>query len=88
MSRQDFRLHLSHWSDWFEQNKGKQRIEWLIDALAHPASGLRLAALEELVKLTRNAFGYQDDMPKRERERVMQKFRDWWTVEGRARYGR
>ena len=88
VSRQDFGLHLSHWSDWFEQNKGKQRIEWLIDALAHPASGLRLAALEELVKLTRNAFGYQDDMPKRERERVMQKFRDWWTVEGRARYGR
>jgi hypothetical protein len=88
VSRQDFGLHLSHWTDWFEQNKGKQRIEWLIDALAHPASALRLAALEELVKLTRNAFGYQDDMPKRERERVMQKFRDWWTVEGRARYGR
>lgn len=88
VSRQDFGLHISHWNDWFDQNRGKQRAEWLIDALAHPSSNLRLAALEELVKLTRNAFGYQDDMPKRERERVMQKFRDWWALEGRARYGR
>jgi HEAT repeat protein len=88
VSRQDFGLHLSHWNEWFDQNRGKQRVEWLIDALAHPSSHLRLSAVEELVKLTRNAFGYQDEMPKRERERVMQKFRDWWAVEGRARYGR
>jgi len=88
VSRQDFGLHITHWNDWFDQNRNKQRVEWLIDALAHASSTLRLAALEELVKLTRNAFGYQDDMPKRERERVMQKFRDWWAVEGRARYGR
>lgn len=88
VARQDFGLHLSHWNEWFDQNRGKQRAEWLIDALGHASSLLRLAALEELVKLTRNAFGYQDDMPKRERDRVMQKFRDWWAVEGRARYGR
>ena len=88
VSRQDFGLHLSHWNEWFDQNRGKQRVEWLIDALAHPSSHLRLSAVEELVKLTRNAFGYQDEMPKRERERVMQKFRDWWAIEGRARYGR
>lgn len=88
VSRQDFGLHLSHWNEWFDKNRNKQRVEWLIDALAHPASGLRLAALEELVKLTRNAFGYQDDSSRKERERVMQKFHNWWAVEGRARYGR
>ena len=88
VSRQDFGLHLSHWNEWFDKNRNKQRVEWLIDALAHPASGLRLAALEELVKLTRNAFGYQDDSSRKERERVMQKFHSWWAVEGRARYGR
>jgi hypothetical protein len=88
VSRQDFGLHLSHWNEWFDKNRHKQRVEWLIDALMHPASGLRLAALEELVKLTRNAFGYQDDSSRKERERVMQKFQNWWAVEGRARYGR
>ncbi len=88
VSRQDFGLHLSHWNEWFDKNRHKQRVEWLIDALMHPASGLRLAALEELVKLTRNAFGYQDDSSRKERERVMQKFQNWWSVEGRARYGR
>lgn len=88
VTRQDFGLHVAHWSAWLTANAARQRVEWLIDALAHPASGNRIAALEELQKLTRNTFGYQDEMTKRDRERVIQRFRDWWAVEGRARFGR
>ncbi len=88
VARQDFGLHVAHWNDWHTQNRGRQRVEWLIDALGHPASGIRAAALEELVKLSRNAFGYEEEMSKRDRERVLQRFRDWWAVEGRARFGR
>lgn len=88
ITRQDFGLHVAHWTAWLSANAARQRVEWLIDALAHPASGNRAAALEELQKLTRNTFGYQDEMTKRDRDRVIQRFRDWWAVEGRARFGR
>ncbi|HQY62413.1 MAG TPA: hypothetical protein PK141_13525 [Polyangiaceae bacterium] len=88
VTRQDFGLHIAHWSAWLSANAARQRVEWLIDALAHPASGNRAAALEELQKLTKNTFGYQDEMSKRDRDRMLQRFRDWWAVEGRARFGR
>lgn len=88
VTRQDFGLHIAHWTEWHAANASRQRVEWLIDALEHPAAGLRAAALEELQKLTRNTFGFREEMNKRERERVLQRFRDWWAVEGRARFGR
>jgi hypothetical protein len=49
---------------------------------------LRRAAGEELKVITKEYFGYYDDLPKRERERAQQRYRDWWTTEGRLRFRR
>jgi hypothetical protein len=49
---------------------------------------MRRAAAEELKAVTKEFFGYYEDLPKRERERAQQRYRDWWRSEGRARFRR
>ncbi len=88
ITRQDFALDQKGWLAWWGQNSNRHRIEWLIDALVDETPGIRKVAGEELKQLTSETFGYYDDLPKRERERAQQRFRDWWASEGRARYVR
>ncbi len=88
ITRQDHALDTRKWLAWWGQNSGRHRIEWLIDALVDETQGIRRAAGEELKSLTHETFGYYDDLPKRERERAQQRFRDWWASEGRARFVR
>ncbi len=88
ITRQDMGLDTRKWLAWWGQNSGRHRIEWLIDALVDETQGIRRAAGEELKTLTHETFGYYDDLPKRERERAQQRFRDWWASEGRARFVR
>jgi Type II secretion system (T2SS), protein E, N-terminal domain len=88
ITRQDHALDTRKWLAWWGQNSNRHRIEWLIDALVDETPGIRRAAGEELKNLTRETFGYYDDLPKRERERAQQRFRDWWASEGRARFVR
>ncbi|HEY1960701.1 MAG TPA: hypothetical protein VGH28_34050 [Polyangiaceae bacterium] len=88
ITRQDFALDTRKWLAWWGQNSSRHRIEWLIDALEAETPGIRRAAGDELKTLTQETFGYYDDLPKRERERAQQRFRDWWASEGRARFVR
>jgi hypothetical protein len=82
ITRQDFGPSPEAWRTWWEANRSKHRIEWLIDALTHETPSLRRAAGDELKQLTNEYFGYYDDLPPRERERAQQKYREWWTEEG------
>jgi hypothetical protein len=88
LARQDFGLDSDRWSEWWRQNKGRHRIEWLIDALGHEHRKMRLLAGEELKWITKESFGYFDDLPRRERERSQKRFRDWWENIGRVRFSR
>jgi hypothetical protein len=88
VARQDFGRDMRRWQAWWHANATRQRIEWLIDALMHETQSMRRSAGEELKMLTKEYFGYYDDLPKRERERAQQRYRDWWTTEGRLRYRR
>jgi HEAT repeat protein len=88
VTRQDFALETKPWLAWWGQNSQRHRIEWLIDALEGETPALRKAASDELRALTKQTFCYYDDLPRRERERVQQKFRDWWASEGKSRFVR
>lgn len=88
LTRQDFGLELDKWTAWWDQNKGRHRLEWLIDALMHEHRKMRGLAGEELKWITKESFGYYDDLPRRERERAQRKFRDWWDQVGRVRFSR
>jgi hypothetical protein len=86
VTRQDFGRDAGKWREWWDANAGRHRVEWLIDALMHELPSMRRAAGDELKQLTREYFGYYDDLPKKERERAQTRYRDWWQREGRARF--
>ncbi|MFO0616451.1 MAG: hypothetical protein U0414_27915 [Polyangiaceae bacterium] len=86
ITRQDLGPNAGVWHAWWDANRHKNRIEWLIDALTHETPSLRRAAGDELKQLTNEYFGYYDDLPPRERERAQQKYREWWRDEGQFRF--
>lgn len=88
ITRQDFGTSSQKWAAWWEQNRDRHRLEWLIDALMHEQAALRAAAGEELKTITKEYFGYYDDLPKRERERAQSRYREWWNGTGRVRFSR
>jgi hypothetical protein len=88
ITRQDFGPNSAKWRTWWEANKDRHRLEWLIDALMHDQAALRASAGEELKTITKEYFGYYDDLPKRERERAQSRYREWWNSVGRVRFSR
>ena len=87
LTRQDFGSDVELWLGWWDRNEHRHRIEWLIDALMHEDAGVRRAAGEELKILTKEYFGYYDDLPKAERAHAQQRYREWWEAHGKARFG-
>jgi len=86
VTRQDFGRDARKWTGWWNQNSSRQRIEWLIDSLTHDVGAIRRAAGDELKAVTKEYFGYYDDLPRRERERAQARYREWWQAEGRHRF--
>lgn len=86
LTRQDFGSDPQRWAQWWKQNGTRHRIEWLIDSLVHEQPSIRNASGEELKAITKEYFGYYDDLPRRERDKAQQRYRDWWKETGRARF--
>ena len=86
VTRQDLGRDARRWSEWWSKNGSRHRIEWLVDALMHDVPGIRRAAGDELKQLTKEYFGYYDDLPKKERERAQARYRECWEREGRAKF--
>jgi hypothetical protein len=81
-------LGTSHkkWTAWYERNRERHRVEWLIEGLLAPEEPVRHAAGEELKRLSQQYFGYHAGSPRKDRERIAQKYRQWWDEEGRRRF--
>jgi hypothetical protein len=86
LTKQDFALQVRRWRAWYAKNKGRTRIEWLLDALGHKDAELRRSAAEELHYITGEYFGYHHDLPKRERTEAQQRWIQWWMDTGRRQY--
>ncbi len=86
ITRQDHARDVRRWHEWLSRNVARHRIEWLIDALMHEQPSLRRAAGDELKLITKEYFGYYDDLPKKERERAQSLYRTWWEREGKPRF--
>jgi len=86
ITRQDFGTKAASWEEWWLANSSRHRIEWLIDSLMHENQELRRTAGDELKSLTKEYFGYYDDLPKKERERAQERYRQWWESKGKARF--
>jgi len=81
---QDLGRDAEAWQRWWARSSGRHRVEWMIDALTHDSQEIRHAAGEELKQTTREYFGYYDDLPRQERARAQQRYREWWEARGRA----
>ncbi len=86
ITRQDHARDARRWHEWWSRNSTRNRIEWLMDALMHEQPSLRRAAGDELKLITKEYFGYYDDLPKKERERAQSLYRTWWEREGKQRF--
>lgn len=86
LTRQDFGREGKVWTAWWQQNSTRHRIEWLIDALTHESLEVRRAAGEELKTLSKEYFGYYEDLPPKERDRAQRAYREWWEVSGKSRF--
>lgn len=87
LTRHDLGRTASRWRAWAAEQKGRHRIEWLIDALLQDDEVLRAAAGDELQQLTQQYLGYHPKLPLRDRRVAADKYRAWWDREGRAAWG-
>src|SRR5262249_4991028 len=88
MTKQDFARSRWRWRAWWDKNRDRHRIEWMLEGLGHKAPEVRLSASEELKRLTHEYFGYHFDLPKREREEARKKWLTWWEQVGRKQFAR
>lgn len=87
LARQDFGYDARTWSAWWKSNSGRDRIEWVIDALDHRAPSIRQAASEELRLISRLYVGNFDEDSTETRAKVQKKYRDWWAAGARSPSG-
>lgn len=86
LARQNFGRDAKAWSTWWAKHATEHRVEWLITSLMHDDTEVRRAAGEELKALTKEYFGYYEDLPKKERAKVQHKYAEWWEEKGKARF--
>lgn len=86
VTRQDLGRNPQVWTAWWELHQSEHRVEWLIQSLTHDTPSIRRAAGDELKHLTREYFGYYDDLPLRERERAQSRYAQWWQDDGQYRF--
>ena len=86
LTRHDMGTSARRWRSWYDENRGRHRIEWLIDALGHRDQPLREAALEDLRRQTGEDFGGALDENRKEREALTERWRAWWSRTGRRRF--
>ena len=83
ITAQDFGDSERKWRSWYDKNRNRHRVEWLIESLMHGEERVRTSAGLELQKLSQVYYGYVPSAPKRERERAQARYREWWEREGR-----
>ncbi|WP_437514646.1 hypothetical protein [Sorangium sp. So ce1099] len=86
IARDDHGRDARRWASWWSRNADRHRIEWIIDALTHEKPAIRRAAIDELKGITKEYFGYYEDLPRQEREAAQERYRAWWISEGRSRF--
>jgi HEAT repeat protein len=82
LTRADLGASVDAWQTWWKANGDRHRVEWLIDALMHENPDIRRAAGDELKNVSKEYFGYYDDLPKKERAAAQQRYQDWWNSNG------
>ena len=79
ITKQRFAGNARKWNAWWVKNGEKNRIEWLIDGLAHRDEDIRRSACDELRAVTGQNFGFVPDGARRMREAARKQWLAWWA---------
>ncbi|MBW2731960.1 MAG: HEAT repeat domain-containing protein [Deltaproteobacteria bacterium] len=82
LTKQNFAQDPAQWRRWWERNRQRHRVEWLIDGLVHNNYDIRESAAMELRELTGMAFGYSPDLDADARGEIRRKYVIWWSERG------
>jgi hypothetical protein len=85
VTKQDFGISERKWRRWWDENRQRHRVEWLIDGLVHKDAGLRQSSIDDLRRFTGDDLGYHPDLARRERDLAVGRWRTWWTETGRRK---
>ena len=88
LTRIDHGTSERNWRRWWDEHREQHRLEWLIDALGGKDATLRVAAFEDLRRLTGESLGAADDVGKRDRSETRERWARWWHDFGRRRFVR
>jgi hypothetical protein len=86
LTAQDFGNSERKWRKWYDANRKRHRVEWLIDGLSHKEDALRETSINDLRRLTGEYFGYHHDLPMKEREHAAERWVAWWRDNGQRRF--
>lgn len=79
LTAQDFSDRIPDWQAWLAKNQARSRLEWLIDSLDHEDREIRTIASRDLLRASRQDFGYEIDMPSDARRAIRERYRLWWS---------
>ncbi|MCX7944257.1 MAG: hypothetical protein N2746_07105 [Deltaproteobacteria bacterium] len=84
--KEDFGLNPKEWTKWWQKHSKTPRILWMIEGLSHKDENIRYLSIEELKEITGEFFGYFYDAPKKERDKAVERWKEWWKSEGEKRF--
>jgi HEAT repeat protein len=79
LTAQDFGNQEAAWRDWFTDNRGRSRVEWLIASLDHEDAEIRAIASSDLIRASGQDYGYRVNMPSDDRRAIRERYRLWWS---------
>lgn len=85
---QDFGGSAWQWRGWLDAHRGKPRVEWLLEGMAHEQQAIRAAAARELERMTFQSYGFSAVAPPAQRAAAIHRWRTWWMRTGRTQFGR
>ncbi len=84
--KEDLGTNPKDWTKWWQKHSKTPRILWMIEGLSHKDENIRYLSIEELRELTGEFFGYFYDAPKKERDKAVERWKEWWKSEGEKRF--
>ncbi len=79
---QQLGLKPHRWKSWFDQHGTEHRVQWIIESLHHKEVSVRRWAADELIRITGRRVPFPAGGERRERERAVQSWLEWWEDEG------
>lgn len=85
VTRATYGMDTRAWRNWWTENRGKRRVDWLVAALRHTELDVRLAAIEELSRVQHDTLGFFADAAPNEREAAVRRWETAVNEPSRAR---